>query len=224
MLVKKSLWLLLVLGLEIALVTLYAATVIANGGEPAPLIDVNGVRTLPSLLQAAQLFLLGAVPLWMLMTYQTSRVPPSRRLLAIAAAFFLCTSIDELFKLNFMFGQHKLWQSIYLTFGLSIPLLFYRDLLRLFSIYPREIKLIGAGVLVFLLGGFGLEIFRRYVQEPYWYELFGRWQFYQVDAIRTAFEELGEMVGETLVLKGAIDIGQSRRSHLASLAASRRFH
>lgn len=61
---KKAVWLPLVIGLEIGLVTLYAITVILNAGEPFPLVDVNGVRTLPSLLQATQLFLIGVMPLW----------------------------------------------------------------------------------------------------------------------------------------------------------------
>ena len=207
---KKSFWLPLVISLEISLVTLYAITVILNAGEPFPPVDVNGVRTFPSLLQATQLFLLGALPLWMCLTYQKSQVPPSRNLLAAIAIFFLFTSIDELFKLNFLFHQHRLWQFIYLAWGLSIPIVFHKDLIRLIRAYPKEMRWVGIGIVVFLVGGFGLEVFRRQVQEPYWYQLFGRWKFYQVDAIRTAFEELGEMLGETLVLRATVGIVQKR--------------
>ncbi|MFK8184233.1 MAG: hypothetical protein AB8B99_12740 [Phormidesmis sp.] len=217
MLPKKFVWLPLVIGLEIGLVTFYAITVMLNAGDPFHLVDVNGVRTLPSLLQATQLFLLGAVPLWMFITYRGSSVPPSRHLLLVTAIFFLFTSVDELFKLNFIFHQHQLWKSIYLALGLSIPILFYRDLGRLVRIYPKEMRLIGIGIIIFLVGGFGLEIFRRQVQEPYWYQLFGRWKFYQVDAIRTALEELGEMLGETLVLKGTVSLMQQRKVQLMSI-------
>ena len=37
--------------------------------------------------------------------------------------------------------------------------------------------------------------------------LFGRWKFYQVDSIRTAIEEFGEMCGESLVLDWNDDDG-----------------
>lgn len=211
---KKAVWLPLVIGLEIGLATLYAITVILNAGEPFPLVDVNGVRTLPSLLQATQLFLIGAVPLWMFVTYRNSQLPPSRNLLLVTAMFFLFTSIDEFFKLNLIFNQHRMWKLIYLALGISIPMLFYKDLVRLFRAHPKDMRWIGIGIIVFLVGGFGLEIFRRQVQEPYWYQLFGRWKFHQVDAIRTAFEELGEMLGETLVLRGTVGLMRQRQARL----------
>ncbi|MEL7351302.1 MAG: hypothetical protein AAF171_04010 [Cyanobacteria bacterium P01_A01_bin.116] len=44
---KKPLWLPLVIGLEITLVTLYAITVLINAGEPSPLLDVNGSEPYP---------------------------------------------------------------------------------------------------------------------------------------------------------------------------------
>lgn len=213
--VQKSLWLPLVIGLEIILVTLYAVTVNLNGGKPFPLLDVNGFRTLPSWFQAIQLCLLGALPLWMYVTYRNPAVPPSRNLLMFTALLFLYASIDELFKLNFLFKHHHLWQFIYLSLGLAIPLLFRRDLVRLCQFHPKAMRLIGIGISIFLVGGFGLEIFRSYVQEPYWYELFGKWKFYQVDSIRTAFEEFGEMLGETLVLKGMMSLAWRRRSQVS---------
>ncbi|NJM99832.1 MAG: hypothetical protein HC800_24265 [Phormidesmis sp. RL_2_1] len=215
MTVQKSLWFPLVISLEVILVTLYAISVHANGGNPFPLFDVNGARTLPSWLQAIQLFLLGALPLWMCLTYRNSAVPPSRRLLAFTALLFLYASLDELLKLNFLANHHQLWKSIYLAVGLAVPILFYRDLLRLFNLHPQAMRLIGIGILIFLVCGFGLDLFRVHVQQPYWYQLFGRWKFYQVDSIRTALEELGEMTGETLVLKGMVALAQRRWSQLA---------
>lgn len=212
--VPKNIWLLLVAGLEIILVTLYAVSVHLNGGTPSPLLDVDGFRTLPSWLQATQLFLLGALPFWMCINYRNPEVPPSRGLLAFAALFFLCVSIDELFKLNVLLHQHHLWKIIYLSVGVAIPVLFRRDVVRLCHFYPQAMKLIGLGTIVFIVCGFGLDLFRVHVQQPYWYQLFGRWQFYQVDSIRAAFEELGEMLGETLVLKGTLDIAQRRRAQL----------
>jgi hypothetical protein len=210
--IQKSFWFPLVVGLEVVLVTLYAVTVHQNGGEPAPWLDVDGVRTLPSWLQAIQLFLLGALPLGMCLTYRYPAVPPSRGLLAAVAVLFLYAAMDELFKINFLFQQHRLWQFVYLLLGLLIPVLFYRDLLRLWRLQPRAMRLIVVGVVIFVMGGFGLEVFRIYVQQPHWYRLFGRWQFYQVDSIRTAVEEFAELLGETLVLKGMIDLALWRRA------------
>lgn len=208
--VQKSLWFPLIVGVEVTLVTLYAITVHLSGGEPLPMLNVDGTRTLPSYFQASQLFSLGALPLWMCLTYRNPKVPPSRNLLAFTALLFLYASMDELFKFNFLLQQHQLWKFIYLSVGLAIPILFGRDLLRLFQFHPKAMRLIGLGVSVFVIGGFGLELFRLYVQQPHWYELFGRWKFYQVDSIRTAFEEFGEMLGETLVLKGMIGLAQRR--------------
>ncbi|MEL7353192.1 MAG: hypothetical protein AAF171_24695 [Cyanobacteria bacterium P01_A01_bin.116] len=209
---QKFRWLPVVIGLEISLVTLYATTVLLNGGDPYPLLDVNGLRTLPSWLQATQLFLIGALPLWLCLTYRNPKVPPSRSLLAFAGVFFLCAATDELFKLNILFNQHQLWKFIYLSVAAAAPILFHRDLVRLYHFHPKAMRLVGTGILIFLIGGFGLELFRRHIQEPHWYRFFGRWQFYQVDAVRTAFEEFGEMLGETLLLKGMISLAQKRQT------------
>jgi hypothetical protein len=214
--IQKALWVPFVIGLEIILVTLYAITVNLHGGKPYPLLDVNGFRSLSSWLQAIQLFLLGALPLWMYLTYRHPEVPPSRNLLAFTALLFLFASTDELFKFNFLFHQHQLWQVIYISFGIALPLLFRRDLARLGQLDPNAMRLIVVGIIIFVLGGFGLELFRRYVQEPYWYQLFGRWQFYQVDAVRTAFEEFGELLGATLLLKGMVSLAQQRQTALAA--------
>lgn len=213
MILRKN-WVLLVFGAEVVLVTLYAITALANGGEPFALLNVNGLRTLPSYLQAIQLFLIGALPFWMCVRYRRPDIPPSRKLLAFVGLFFIYVSIDELFKLNFLFGKHRLWQSIYLLVGAAIPFLFYRDLKRLYGLSPKSMQLIGLGIGIFLLGGFGLELFRAHIQEPHWYRFFSRWQFYQVDTIRTAFEELGEMLGETIVLKGVVQLFLARQARV----------
>jgi hypothetical protein len=214
MLLQKY-WLPCVVALEVVLVTLYATSIHINGGKPFPMFDVNGTGTIPSILQAVQLFLLGALPLWLCMTYRNPKVPPSRMLLAIASLLFLYATADEIFKLNQIFHQHRLWQFIYIALGISIPLLFRRDLMRLWHLHPQAARLMLMGVLIFVGGALGLELFRSYVQQPYWYQLFGRWEFYQVDAIRTALEEFGEMCGESLVLSGMIKMAQKRSEKVA---------
>ncbi len=218
--VQKTLWFPLIVGLEIVLVTLYAITVNLNGGKPFPLLDLSGFRSLASWLQAGQLFLLGTLPLWMCITYRHPEVPPSRNLLACTALLFLFASVDELFKFNILFHQHQLWQVIYISFGIAIPLVFRRDLKRLRQSNPEAIRLIVMGIIIFVIGGFGLELFRRYVQQPYWYKLFSAWKFYQVDAIRTALEELGEMLGATLLLKGMLSLAQQRWAKISSAQLS----
>ncbi len=214
--IRKLLWLPLIVSFEVLLVTLYAVSVHLNGGEPFPLLDVNGYRTLPSWFQAIQLFLMGAIPFWMYCTYpsppsQNLQVPPSRNLLVFTALLFFYASMDELFKFNILFGQHQLWKGIYLSLGLAVPILFRRVLLRLWRLSPKAMRSIGIGIVTFVAGGFGLDLFRVYVQQPYWYQLFGQWQFYQVDSIRTAFEELAEMLGETLVISGMLGLMRQRR-------------
>jgi hypothetical protein len=206
----QKIWLPLVISLEIILVTLYAVSIHMSGGEPWFLVDVNGTGTIPSILQATQLFLLGALPLWACVTYRSPQVPPSRRLLAVVAALFLYAATDEAIKINQIFHQHHLWQKIYIGLGVSIPLLFHRDLIRSWRMYPKTSKLILIGIVFFVTGSFGLELFRACIQQPYWYQLFGRWKFYQVDSIRTALEEFGEMCGESLVLAGMIQMAKMR--------------
>jgi hypothetical protein len=203
-------WLPLIIGIEIFLVTLYALSVHLNGGYPTHLFDVNGFKTLPSWLQAIQLFCLGALPLWGCITYRHPHVPPSRQFLATIALLFLYASLDEIFKFNIRFHLHRQWQIIYLVLGVTIPVLFHRDLVKLWRSHPKDMRLVALGILLFAAGGVGLELFRVYIQQPYWYPLFGRWDFYQVDSIRTALEELGEMVGETLVLRGMINLAKQR--------------
>jgi hypothetical protein len=207
---SQKIWLPCVIGLEVILVTLYAVSIHFTGGKPFPLVDVNGTGTIPSILQATQLFMLGALPLWMWITYRHPQVPPSRRLLAVVAALFLYAAIDESIKINQIFHQHRLWQMIYIGLGVSIPLLFHRDLMRSWKLHPPAAKLILLGIVIFVAGAFGLEMFRLYIQQPYWYQLFGRWEFYQVDSIRTALEEFGEMCGESLVLAGMIQMVKIR--------------
>jgi len=209
-------WLPLVISLEVTLVTIYAISIHFTGGKAFSAFDVDGLRTIPSMLQSAQLFLLGALPLWMCVTYRNPQAPPSRLLLAIASVFFLYAAVDETFKLNQIFKQHHLWRLIYITLGISMPLLFRRDFVRLWQMHPPAAKLIVVGIVVFVTGAFGLEMFRAYVQQPYWYQLFGRWKFYQVDSIRTAIEEFGEMCGESLVLAGMISMAQKRLEKISS--------
>lgn len=213
---SQKLCLPLVISLEFILVVTYAASVHFNGGKPFPAFDVDGLRTIPSMLQATQLFLLGALPLWMCVTYRNPQVPPSRMLLAIASLFFLYAAVDETFKLNQIFKQHHLWRLIYIVLGISMPILFRRDFVRLWRMHPKAAKLMVIGIVVFVTGAFGLEIFRAYVQQPYWYQLFGRWKFYQVDSIRTAIEEFGEMCGESLMLAGMIMMAQKRLEKIFS--------
>jgi len=212
----QKLWLPLVISLEVILVTIYAGSIHFTGGKPFPAFDVDGLRTIPSMLQATQLFLLGALPLGMWVTYRNPQVPPSRMLLAIASLFFLYAAVDETFKLNQIFKQHHLWRLIYIALGISMPLLFRRDFVRLWQMHPKAAQRIIIGIIVFVTGAFGLEIFRAYVEQPYWYQLFGRWKFYQVDSIRTAIEEFGEMCGESLVLSGMISMAQKRLEKISS--------
>lgn len=215
MAIQKS-WLPWVISLEIVLVTLYAISVLLNGGDAIPILDVNGARTLPSWLQSIQLLVMGAIPCWLCVTYRCPEIPPSRKLLAFIGLLFCYVAMDELFKFNFLvFKQHHLWQLIYLFIGLAIPIIFFRDFVRLYRLSPQSMRLIGIGIGVFLAGGFGLELFRSHVQEPHWYRLFGRWQFYQVDAIRTALEEFGEMLGETIVIQGMVRLAQRRQAQIA---------
>lgn len=213
---SQKLWLPLVISLEVILVTIYAVSIHLTGGKPFPIFDVDGLRTIPSMLQATQLFLLGALPLWICATYRNPQVPPSRMLLAIASLFFLYAAVDEVFKLNQIFNQHQLWRFIYITIGISMPIVFRRDFVRLWRMHPQAAKLIIIGIVIFMTGAFGLEIFRAYVEQPYWYTLFGRWKFYQVDSIRTAIEEFGEMCGESVVLTGMAMMAQKRLEKISA--------
>jgi hypothetical protein len=206
---QKVSWLAIAVAIEIFLAIAYVSSTYINGGKPSPLWDYDAFRSIPSWMQGVQLLCLGAVPLWLLVTYRQPLLPPSRGLLAIASLLFLYAAIDEVMKFHLTLGHH-LWRFIYGGVGLALTLCFWADFRRLWQFHPRALRWMAIGVVVFLVCAFGLELFRVYVQQRYWYQIFGRWKFYEVDAIRTALEESGELLGESLMLQGVILLAKRR--------------
>ncbi len=198
------------IGIEIGLAIAYVTSVWLHG-EAYPAFDFDSKGSIPSILQALQLLLLGAIPLSLLLLQPHTTRPPSRRLLGIAALFFLYAGLDEILKFHLMMDHH-LWRLIYLAIGLATPVIFYRDFLRLWQFHRRAITWVAIGISIFIVGGFGTEILKTYVLQPCLNPLYPDNSVIPtiVETVRVALEELSELVGESLTLYGVCLLATKR--------------
>ncbi len=198
------------IGIEIGLAIAYATSVWLHG-EAYPVFDFDRKGSIPSFLQAFQLLLLGAIPLFLLILQPQTTHPPSRRLLGIAALFFLYAGLDESLKFHLVMG-HQLWRFIYLAVGLATPIVFYRDFLRLWQFHRRAIAWIAIGISIFIVGGFGTEILKVYVLKPFLSSLYPENSVIPsvIETVRVTLEEWSELVGESLTLYGVCLLAAKR--------------
>jgi hypothetical protein len=171
-------------------------------GQPVPAFDMNGFRTIPSWLQAIQLFLIGAISLIFGFIHPGRSHRPSRAFLFILAFLAIYVSMDEIFKIHL---QHPalLMQldsqsllRVYTVIYLMFPLLFYRDLIALWQVHRRSTfcGLLGMGIVA--IGGIGGELLKDILPSL----LSSVW----LEKIRVAIEEGSELIGESLILYGAL--------------------
>lgn len=167
-------------------------------GKAYSVLDLNGLRSLPSLLQAAHLFAIGGLCL-LLLSYRQCMVRPCSRSLLLALAL-LCFygALDELIKLHLVFKQVD-WKLIYLSILVAIPVVGWRDLVWLWREHRPTILWIAAGMGIFLLGGFGAEWLKGAIASglaphtsPH--------RVFLAEHFRITVEELAELLGETIIL------------------------
>ena len=179
---------------------------------------MNGLRTIPSLVQGVQLFLIGFIPLIVLIIGSSSSLPPSRSLLLAIALLFIYASVDELFKIHLQL--HKLsgavgtrdWMPVYLGVGVATLTLFHRDFIALWNFQRRATLFVALGMGIFVFGGFGAEILKDLLLQPLLNQMFEQGDLVPLflEKMRVAFEEFSEMLGESFTLYGIYLFGLKR--------------
>ncbi|MGB3311427.1 MAG: hypothetical protein WBG32_05150 [Nodosilinea sp.] len=186
-------------GFELGLALAYLAMIYLRG-EAVPLLDLNGLRSLPSWLQAAHLFAIGGLCLGLLkFRYRMARLVSWFLPSAVAVLSFY-GGLDELTKLHLSLNQFD-WKLIYLGILIAIPVLGWRDLVWIWRQHRASVLWVLAGLGVFLLGGFGAEVAKSAIDSELATHTSSRVLFLG-EHLRITLEEFGELLGETFILYG----------------------
>ena len=201
---------------EIAIVGIYLGSILLFG-KPYPPFDMNGQMTIPSLLQALQLFIIGLLSLILFIREKPSQLPPSPLFKLTIAILLIYGAIDEVFKIHlqlkdwfYTLGNNG-WMAIYIVVFLIVAIFFIKYMIRLFQMYRRETSVALLGMILFGLGGFGAELFKDlalpllnpFVQQEI--------LLFFIEKVRIAFEEFWELVGESLILYATLLFFSKRR-------------
>ncbi len=206
--VGSSLLLVLIV-LEVFLVLIYLAGILLTG-KAYPPFDMDGVKTIPSLLQALQLFGIGFISLSLFIAGRHSSKRPSRLFLLTVALLFIYASVDEVFKIHLQLhdlldtAHKRVWMPVYLGIGLTTLLVFYRDFIALWHFHRRSTLFVALGMGIFVLGGFGAEVLKVILLQPLLSQItqHGDLIAVLVEKSRVAVEEFSEMLGESITLYG----------------------
>lgn len=181
---------------EVGLAIAYLVSILKLSSA-SPLIDFNGLRSLPSLLQAAHLLAIGGLSLLLLIRRDRLPHPLSWGLPLGMALLCFYGAADELTKLHLHLAQFN-WKLIYLGLLAAIPVLGRRDLRRLWRHYPTLVLWVLAGLGVFLLGGFGAEMVKGAIAAKL--ANGSTRALFLAEHFRIMVEEFAELLGETLIL------------------------
>jgi hypothetical protein len=200
---------------EVLLVCVYLGSIILTG-HPYPAFDMDGLRTVPSMLQALYLLALGLVALTLFFLQPQVTALPSRSLLLTLGILFVYAAIDEVWKVHLQFDrlfpwQHHQWLAAYVGVAFGLPVFFYRDVIALWQHYRSATRFTLLGLCIFGLGGFATEIFTTVFLKPF---LLNNFQFDDtirfVLSVKVAVEEFLELLGENFVLYGVVSIAIHR--------------
>ncbi|MEL6763404.1 MAG: hypothetical protein AAFO87_07030 [Cyanobacteria bacterium J06607_6] len=139
---------------EVGLALTYMALIFKRG-EAIFLLDFNGLRSLPSLLQAAHLFTIGGLCGLLLVARQPRRQSYSWFLPAAVMLLCFFGGIDELTKLHLALNQVN-WQVVYLSLMAAILIFSWGDFIWLWRHHRPTLLWVLAGISLFLLGSFGV--------------------------------------------------------------------
>lgn len=192
---------------ELFIVIIYLGTFIVNG-KPYPPFDMNGKMTIPSLLQALHLFIIGFISLTLLFTEWNTQIYPSRWFKLTFGILLIYGAIDELWKVHLQLKNwipwlgERGWLQLYIIIFIMPLIVFYSDLRFLWRCYRQETFLALLGMFIFGIGGFGAEVFKDIVQPLL--NIFFRQDFLLsfIEKFRIAVEEFFELIGENLVVYG----------------------
>lgn len=205
---KGKLILLVVIVLEVLLAVIYLAGIIITG-EAYPAFDLNGQMTIPSYLQAFHLVLIAVAAISILLFGLPSSRPPSRIFCCTVALLFTYASVDEVFKIHLQLynllntSHHKAWMPIYFGIGVSTLVVFHRDFIAMWHFHRKAISFVALGMGIFILGGFGGELF-GVILKPLLAYMFPDGDFIRLllEKSRVAVEELSELIGESVTVYG----------------------
>ncbi|WP_204136996.1 hypothetical protein [Halomicronema sp. CCY15110] len=184
------------MGLELGLACAYFFAMVQRGTVPV-MLDFNGLRTLPSLLQAAHLFAIGGLCLVLLGQRSRLQAPYSWYLPTALAILCIFGGIDELTKLHLTFDQIN-WKFLYLGLLTAIPILSWQDLVWLWRTHRITLIRVATGMAIFLGGGFGAEFLKGAIATATTQNSAeaAAWAEY----LRITVEEFAELCGETIIL------------------------
>lgn len=185
------------IGLEVGLALAYY-TVIWQQGQSPLLLDFNGLRSLPSLIQAAHLFTIGGLCLIVLIYRHRMARPLSWFLPVALMSLCFYGGLDEMTKLHLYLNQYD-WKVIYLGILVAIPILGWRDLRQIWRQHRPTMLWVLSGVGIFLVGGFGAEMLKGAIASELAIYETSRIPFL-AEHLRITVEELAELLGETLIL------------------------
>ena len=185
-------------GIEIGLALTYLILIIKQGNT-LPLLDFNGLRSLPSLLQAAHLFTIGGLCLFLLFLRPRMAHPISWFLPSALALLCLCGGLDEVTKLHLHLKQFD-WKIIYLSILIGIPLIGWRDFITVWRYHCATVLWVLAGLGIFLLGGFGAEMIKGAIASELSNYSSSTRLLFLTEHLRITVEEFAELFGETLIL------------------------
>lgn len=202
--IRMGLWFLI--GLEVGLALAYLITLWRQQSIP-PWLDWNGLRSFPSLMQAAALFSIGILALLLLGCQQRIKQPISRLLPLSLALLCFYGGVDELTKLHLQLNQYN-WKGIYMLILMAIPAICWRDLAWLWRAHRSMMLWVLTGLGIFLLGGFGAELIKDHLYAGFapeaTFTLAGQNMnmLFWVEHLRITVEEFAELLGETVILFG----------------------
>ena len=187
-----------VIGIEIGLALTYFILIFKQGSA-LPLLDFNGLRSLPSLFQALHLFTIGCLSVILLFLRPRMEHPVSWFLPSALAFLCFFGGVDEVTKLHIHLNQFD-WKTIYISVLIGIPLLGWRDFITVWRHHRSTLQWVLAGLGIFLLGGFGAEMIKGAIaSEVSTYSSSTRLLFL-TEHLRITVEEFAELLGETLIL------------------------
>jgi hypothetical protein len=203
------------MSLELIFVIIYLWGILTTGKSYAA-FDLNGLRTIPSLFSAVQLFGLGFVLVALAFYPPQANRQPSRRLLLTLGGIILYISVDEVFKLHQLFYKPlcwlpfiekcrqfaQIWIYVYIAIAFLTIAILAKDLIASWRFYPQGALLAGIGIFTFLFGGMGLELIKYDFLQPIMLMFFdyNDAKFILIEKLRIAVEEFLEMFGVSIAL------------------------
>ena len=185
-------------GLEIGLALAYFTRILLHGNT-THMLDFNGLRSLPSLVQAAHLFAIGGLAFSLIFLRQRMAHPISAFLPAAMTLLCLYGGLDELTKLHLHLDQFD-WKIIYISILIGIPVIGWRDFMILWRHHNSTVQWVLAGLGIFLLGGFGAEMLKGAIASEVAVHSSSARLLFLTEHLRITVEEFAELLGETLIL------------------------